>query len=241
MNTGLLKGVLLVIAGAVCYAILATLVRLAYNEGYTTTEVVVAQYTLGLFVLSLMVLMKRKTAAAPVRAAGKYDRLKLVAGGGAYGLTGVFYYMAVKYIPVSVCVVLLMQTIWMGIVLEAVLAKQWPSKDKWLAVVIILGGTLLATNAIENRHGLDIRGLAWGLGAALTYTVMLFMSNRVALNMPPEQKSCWTLLGATTLILLIAALQWPGAFHISVFWKWGLLLSLFGTILPPPAVQYRLA
>jgi drug/metabolite transporter (DMT)-like permease len=233
MKTGLLKGVLLVITGAVCYAVLATLVRLAYNEGYTTTEVIVAQYTLGLLALGIITLVKSRAGKQPAAPAQKYDRLKLIIGGTAYGLTGTFYYMSVKYIPVSVCVVLLMQTIWMGIVLEAVLARQWPSKGKCLAVLIILGGTLLATNAINNRYGLDIRGIMWGLASAVTYTIMLFVSNRIALNMPPQQKSYWTLLGATTVILLIAAGQWPASFHISVFWKWGLLLSLFGTILPP--------
>lgn len=233
MKTGMLKGVLLVITGAVCYAVLATLVRLAYNEGYTSTEVIVAQYTLGLLALGIITLVKKKSSRPSTAPAQKYDRLKLVTGGTAYGLTGTCYYMAVKYIPVSVCVVLLMQTIWMGIVLEAVLARQWPSKGKCLAVLIILGGTLLATNAISNHEGLDIRGILWGLASAVTYTIMLYVSNRIALNMPPQQKSFWTLSGATTLVLLIAVTQWPAVFHLSVFWKWGLLLSLFGTILPP--------
>jgi drug/metabolite transporter (DMT)-like permease len=233
MKTGMLKGVLLVITGAVCYAILATLAKLAYKEGYTTTEVIVAQYTLGLLALGIITLVKNKTGRQYVRPAAKYDRLKLVIGGTAYGLTGACYYTSIKYIPVSVCVVLLMQTIWMGIVLEAMLTRRWPSKGKCLAVLIILGGTLLATNAINNYEGLDIRGVLWGLASAVTYTIMLFVSNRIALDMPPQQKSYWTLLGATTLILLVAIPQWPANFHLSIFWKWGLLLSLFGTILPP--------
>lgn len=233
MKTGLLKGVLLVITGAVCYAVLATLVRMAYNEGYTTTEVVVAQYTLGLLALGVITMIKGKPAKQQASPPQKADRIKLVLGGFSYGLTGMCYYMAVKYVPVSVCVVLLMQTIWMGIVLESLLAKQWPSKGKCLAVVIILAGTLLATNAISNDQALDLRGILWGLAAAVTYTIMLFVSNRIALGMAPQQKSFWTLVGATTLILLIAAFRWPEVFHLSVLWKWGLLLSLFGTILPP--------
>lgn len=59
MKTGMLKGVLLVITGAVCYAVLATLVRLAYNEGYTTTEVIVAQYTLGLLASAVSIGMPK--------------------------------------------------------------------------------------------------------------------------------------------------------------------------------------
>ncbi|GAA0533936.1 EamA family transporter [Chitinophaga japonensis] len=233
MNTGLLKGILLVVAGAVSYAVLAIIVRFAYNEGYTTIEVITSQYTLGLAVLGAVTLLKRKAPGPAATPAGRYVRWQLAAGGVAYGLTGVCYYMAVKYIPVSICVVLLMQTIWMGIVLEALLRRQFPGWGRCLAVLTVLAGTLLATNAIRNGHALDARGIAWGLAAAVTYTIMLFVSNRVALNMSPYEKGCWTLAGATALVLLIGAGQFGGGFNVSIFWKWGLLLSLFGTILPP--------
>jgi hypothetical protein len=34
--------------------------------------------------------------------------------GTSLGMTSVFYYLTVKYIPVSIGIVLLMQTVWMG-------------------------------------------------------------------------------------------------------------------------------
>jgi hypothetical protein len=39
-------------------------------------------------------------------------------------MTSVFYYLAVKYIPVSIGIVLLMQTVWMGVLLEMILKPQ---------------------------------------------------------------------------------------------------------------------
>ncbi|MFS8617897.1 MAG: DMT family transporter [Solitalea sp.] len=242
MNRDLFRGILLVCAGAASYGVLATLVRLAYNEGYTTAEATVSQYTTGLLVMGLSVLISRKArraAQAPARnrrpgqGSPRRTIFRLIAGGTAYGLTGICYYLSVRYIPVSIAVILLMQTIWMGIVLDAILDRKFPSADKCIAVVVILGGTLLATNAIGNFRELDIRGLGWGMGAALTYTASLFVANRMALHMPARQKSFWILTGGTSIVLLIWSVQLFSGFQISIFWKWGLLLALFGTVLPP--------
>ncbi len=48
----LFKGILLVIIGAASYGILATMVALAYQDGYSTTEVVTSQYLLGLAIMA---------------------------------------------------------------------------------------------------------------------------------------------------------------------------------------------
>lgn len=235
MNSKLIKGILFVSIGAASYGVLATLVGLAYKEGFSTTEVVTSQYLIGLTTIGLLVLLNgktRKVTAAPV-VNDKYLVLKLIVGGSTFGLTGFFYYLSVHYIPVSVAVVLLMQAIWMGIVAEAILTKKFPDIFKCVAVVMVLFGTLLATDAIENMHLLDVRGLLWGLAAALMYTIMLLISNGLALNMHPHKKSFWSLLGATITVFIVGYFNMPEHYDISVFWKWGLLLALFGTILPP--------
>lgn len=240
MNSNLFKGILLVSAGAASYGVLATIVRLAYNEGYTTIEATVSQYSTGLLVMGLLTLLSPRTrrSAAPDGSITDPSRsgniLRLVAGGTAYGLTGICYYFSVRYLPVSICVILLMQAIWMGILLDTLLLRKMPSADKCLAGIVVLGGTLMATNAIGNFQGLDPRGVGWGLAAALTYTVSLFVANRVAVNIPPREKSFWILTGGTAIILLIGAPQiFQGDFQFPIYGKWGPMLALFGTILPP--------
>jgi drug/metabolite transporter (DMT)-like permease len=233
MNSKLIKGILFVSIGAASYGVLATLVGLAYKEGFSTTEVVTSQYLIGLTTIGLLVLLNSKARKAAPAVNDKYLVPKLIVGGSTFGLTGFFYYLSVHYIPVSVAVVLLMQAIWMGIVAEAILTKKFPDAFKCVAVIMVLFGTLLATDAIENMHLLDVRGLLWGLAAALMYTIMLLISNGLALNMHPHRKSFWSLLGATITVFIVGYFNMPPHYDISVFWKWGLLLALFGTILPP--------
>ena len=50
----ILKGVLFVGIGASIYGMLATFVKLAYQEGYTTSEVTTSQFLLGLIGLLLL-------------------------------------------------------------------------------------------------------------------------------------------------------------------------------------------
>lgn len=233
MNSRLIKGILFVSIGAASYGVLATLVGLAYKEGYSTTEVVTSQYLIGLVTIGLLALITGNAKRETVKVNDKYLVAKLMVGGTTFGLTGFFYYLSVHYIPVSVAVVLLMQAIWMGIVAEAILNRKFPDIYKCIAVVMVLFGTLLATNAIGNMDGLDATGLMWGTAAALMYTIMLLVSNRLALNMHPYKKSFLTLLGATIMVFIVGYFNMPPEYKISVFWKWGLLLALFGTILPP--------
>jgi drug/metabolite transporter (DMT)-like permease len=234
MNKELLKGILLVTIGAASYGILTTLVSLAYNEGFTTMEVTLAQFAVGLPVMGLLVLFNRQARKQTTKkGSSKYAVLKLMIGGTSLSLTSVFYYLSVQTIPVSIGVVLLMQSIWMGVVAESLLERKWPDANKCIAVVLVLAGTLLATNAIENYNQLDVRGVLWGLAAAVVYTVSIFVSTSIALHMHSQVRSFWNLVGATAIVLIMLWVQMPRTFNGAVFWKWGIWLALSGTLLPP--------
>ncbi|VDH15633.1 Uncharacterised protein [Algoriella xinjiangensis] len=50
-NKNMLKGVLFVAMGASFYGMLATFVKVAYDQGYTTAEVTASQFVLGILAL----------------------------------------------------------------------------------------------------------------------------------------------------------------------------------------------
>ena len=60
IKNNLLKGVLLVGSGASSYGMLATFVKLAYQENYTTAEVTTAQFVYGIIGLLLINLFTTK-------------------------------------------------------------------------------------------------------------------------------------------------------------------------------------
>ncbi|GAA3732716.1 DMT family transporter [Flavobacterium ginsengisoli] len=232
-QNNVLKGVFLVALGATTYGMLATFVKMAYSEGYTTAEVTTSQFIygiLGILIINLFQRVKNKNSA--VKASPK-NIFNLMLAGTSLGMTSLFYYLAVKYIPVSIGIVLLMQTVWMGVLLEMFLEKKLPSKQKVIAVFIVLFGTVLATNLIHNDIELDWRGLGWGMLAAASFTTTMFTANRVATEISSAQRSLYMLLGGAIIVFSFAFATQVTTFNLDIFLKWGIVLSLFGTIIPP--------
>ncbi|SMP16891.1 EamA family transporter [Flavobacterium hercynium] len=232
-QNNVLKGVFLVALGATSYGMLATFVKMAYTEGYTTAEVTTSQFVLGIIgILIINAFQKIKHKENVVKASPK-NIFNLMLAGTSLGMTSLFYYLAVKYIPVSIGIVLLMQTVWMGVLLEMILEKKLPSKQKVVAVLIVLAGTVLATNIINNDITLDWRGIGWGVLAAASFTTTMFTANHVATEISSAQRSLYMLLGGAVIVFSFALFTQVTPFNLNIFVKWGIILALFGTIIPP--------
>jgi len=232
-NNSVLKGVFLVGLGATSYGMLATLVKIAYGEGFTTPEVTIAQFAYGITGMLLINMFQKAKKGNDVVKASKKNISQLMLAGTSLGMTSIFYYLAVKYIPVSIAIVLLMQTVWMGVIFEMILEKKRPSTQKIVSVVIVLIGTALATNLIQSKVELDWRGILLGLLAATSFTTTMFTANRIATHVSSAQRSLFMLLGGAVIVTGFAIATQTTAFNFEIFMKWGIILALFGTIIPP--------
>lgn len=229
-----LRGSIYVVIAASCYGVLTTFVKLSYEEGFTTDEITFAQLAIGFIGLSIMNLWVRKTKK-PIKAK-KMSVLWLMLSGTSLGFTSIFYYLAMHHISVSVGIVLLMQSVWMGVITDAILNKIPLTTKKITAVVLILIGTVLAADLLLSNVEVSLVGIGLGLLAALSYTVTIFTSNKVALELHFITRSKWMMLGGLIVVIIFAfpsLINTENAFNWSVFIKWGPILALFGTILPP--------
>ncbi|MDG2432778.1 DMT family transporter [Flavobacterium sp.] len=233
IKNNVLKGVFLVGLGATTYGMLATFVKMAYTENYTTAEVTSSQFILGIIGILLINLFQKIKNKNTTKKASSRNIFQLMLAGTSLGMTSVFYYLAVKYIPVSIGIVLLMQTVWMGVLLEMILEKKLPSKQKVLSVGIVLIGTVLATNLINNEVQLDWHGIMWGMLAAASFTTTMFTANSVATDISSAQRSLYMLLGGAIIVFGFSIATQVTPFNYSIFAKWGIVLALFGTIIPP--------
>jgi drug/metabolite transporter (DMT)-like permease len=233
MDNSKLKGISLVALGAISYGMLATFVKLAYKEGYTTAEVTTAQFAYGIIGLLLLQLLFKHNSQKATAKPSKKNITQLMIAGSSIGFTSVFYYLCVKYINVSIAIVLLMQTVWMGVFLEWILEKKKPSVQKIIAVIIVLIGTLLATNLLNNTIEIDWKGLTFGLLAAASFTTTMFTANKIALDVSTTKRSLYMLLGGAVVVVIFAIFTQNTPFNFHIFEKWGIVLALFGTIIPP--------
>ena len=216
---------------------LATFVKLAYQEDFTTAEVTSAQFIygiIGVVIINLYQRIKNKNKA--IKASSK-NILHLILTGTSLGMTSVFYYLAVKYIPVSIGIVLLMQTVWMGVLLEWILDKKAPSLQKKSAVFLVLIGTALAINIFKIDFNTNFinwtSGIFWGILAAASFTTTMLTANKVAIKISAAQRSLYMLLGGAIIVFGFGLLTQSSPFNFEIFAKWGIVLALFGTIIPP--------
>ncbi|WP_035670370.1 DMT family transporter [Flavobacterium sp. 83] len=233
IKNSVLKGVFLVGLGATSYGMLATFVKIAYSEDFTTPEVTIAQFVYGILGMLIINSYQKAKKGNEVVKASKKNIFQLMLAGTSLGMTSIFYYLAVKYIPVSIAIVLLMQTVWMGVLFEMILEKKIPSTQKIISVIIVLIGTALATNLIQSKIDLDWRGGVLGLLSAASFTMTMFNANRVAIHVSPAQRSLFMLLGGAIIVFGFAIVTQNTPFNFDIFMKWGVVLALFGTIIPP--------
>ena len=194
---------------------------------------------------------KKKNLAKPT---AKEVRILMLAG-TSLGCTSLFYYLCVQYINVSIAIVLLMQSVWFSVVVESFISRKFPNLKKIIATVIVLAGTFLATNLINLDVTLDWHGVFWGLMAAASFTATMFTSNTLATHIPVLRKSLIMLSGGAIIVFIFLFFAQIGPLHFdflksfylnftnntehikpfdfSIFYTYGFVLALFGTIIPP--------
>lgn len=224
-----MRYILLVFIGACSYGILSTIVKLAYGQGYSPSEVIGGQMFFG-FVLTWL------PALFFLRTKPQWRQLLLLAAVGlTVGSTGILYYNALQYIPASIAIVLLFQFTWMGVLAEAILLRRLPDRQTVGSLVLLLVGTLLAGGLFESG-GLgqfNLIGVILGLLSALSYTLFLIFSGKAAITVHPWVRSSTMATGS----LLLASLIYPPVFLFNgALWDglfpYVFLLAFFGILLP---------
>lgn len=229
------KNILLVFLGACSFGILSTFVKIAYSEGYTVGEVTGVQVFFGMSLLWIIYGTGKVLGFFNKDKGKKEPFWKLLVSGLSTGSVSILYYMCVQLIPASIAIILLMQFIWISVLVEYAVFKAKPSKLQILSLALVLGGTVLAAGVLNQQEfSLSFKGIAFGLLAAFAYAVFLIVNGRVGNNYPAVQKSALMLTGACILVFMV----FPPTFLVSGalvrgLWFWGLLLSVFGTVLPP--------
>lgn len=241
--------------GAGVYGMLATFVKMSYKDGFTTSEVTTSQFVLGFIALLVLNFVQTITSKKKLSSPSRKEFRMLVLAGTSLGCTSLFYYIAVQYIAVSIAIVLLMQSVWFSVVVESFLTRKFPNFRKVAATFIVLLGTALATNLVNMDVKIDWHGVFWGLLAAASFTMTMFTSNTLATHLPVLRKSIIMLSGGSVVVLTFLFFAQIGPlysetlksfylnftentqhikpFDYSIFWTYGFILALFGTVIPP--------
>ncbi|TVY09103.1 EamA family transporter [Paenibacillus cremeus] len=225
------KASILLLFGAASYGVLSTFVKLGYQDGFTPGEITGSQVVFGFIALWLLCLPSWKK----LKGISPKSILKLMGSGIFTGLTGIFYYYSLQSLDASFAVLLLFQFTWMGMLLDWLVHGKAPGRNQLIAVGIVLAGTLLASGlSLDSLERLNPVGIGLGLLSAVSYTLNMYFSGRVATEVPTIFRSAWMVTGATLTVLAV----YPPHFVTNGslghgLWVWASILSLFGMIIPP--------
>lgn len=234
-----MKYVIYVFLGACSYGVLSSIVKLAYTHDYSLGEVVGTQMLWGTLITWLIsTIMKRKhtrkAAAIKIQKATLKEKLLLLAVGTFMVMTGLLYYGSLQHIPASLAVILMFQFIWIGVLLEAITKRQWPSKLQLITLLLVFIGTGLAAGLSKNGlASAPLSGIILGLLSAVSYTLFIFFSGKTVPRLDPIYRSAWMSTGGLLLVFILFPPLYllDGSLEITLL-LFGLLLGLFGAVIP---------
>ncbi|WP_233711194.1 EamA family transporter [Lederbergia citrisecunda] len=151
------------------------------------------------------------------------------------GLTSIFYYGAMQYLPASLAIILMFQFVWIGIILEWIFSKIKPAPLTVLSIILILIGVFFTSNIlIGDIQGLPFKGFLFGIISAFTYAGFIFFSGKVAVNVDPWTRTSLMATGSTILVLVLFIRDIPSVLPLEAnLLTTAVGVSLFGAVLPP--------
>ena len=222
---------LLIIIASSSYGILSTIVKVAMNAGFTSAEAITSQYVIG-FLLAVVLFVCTQRTLPKLNARGW--RI-LVLGGMLTGFTGIVYGHSLNYLPASLAVVMLFQFTWIGTLLDCILKRRFITRIEAIALVVLFAGTILAAGVIDT----DLSRIAWqgwvfGLLSALSFAVFIQVNSRQVDGVTTISRM--TIMSFVALVMtsffLAPEIVWNGTLFNEGLWKFGLILGMFGIIVP---------
>ena len=237
---------LLVLLASCSYAILSTIVTLAVINGFGIPVILVGKFFYGWIILLVLVALiwliyqRKQPKHEPSNVALWKRVVRLIITGIVMALVTVCYFLSLGYLPISLAVVLLFQYSWIGVVIESVARRKLPSKNKVIACLVIIVGTILAGGIIGS--GLSLAemnpiGIVLGLLAAFFYALFVFLSGRVSPELAPMNRSFYIATVGMVFVMLFVGTLYGSAAVIEGITNTNALvysipLGLFGIAIP---------
>ena len=221
-----------VFVGGACYGANATVYKLAYAGGFTWPQVIGAQmwFAAAFFGIALIILRFRGKKLVML---DRKSFLKLIGLGAISCATAIFYCFAMSRLPVAVALTLLFQFTWIGLVIQIIITRRPPKPQEVIAAVIILLGTVLASNVYKSGFSnLDPLAIACALLAAVSCALFVTMSGRV---MPPcssAQRGFLVCIGSCVASLLVCPDFLVSGVVFDGIAPYGVIIGFFGMLCP---------
>jgi drug/metabolite transporter (DMT)-like permease len=225
------KGIIYVLLGAASFGFTPIFAKLSFSFGYSLGQLNIIQMFISFLTLWVITLVRRSS----IKHITKKNIVQIMLTGSFVGLTTVFYYGSIQYLPASLAIILLFQFVWIGIIYEWIFTKTKPTIITILAIVLILIGVFFASNIISgSTQELPTIGFVYGILSAFTYAGFIFFSGKIATSVDPWFRSALMVSGSLILVFIIFIRDIPTIPGTDGrLWLVAAGVALFGAVLPP--------
>ncbi len=231
-------GLALAAAAAASYSLSAVLAGIAYQHGNEPGSLVAVRFLFAVLVVLPLLLLKRRPVTLPV------SSLPLLAGMvlGSIG-TAVGYMSSIRYIPVSLAVLVFYLFPLLVTLSESLLERRRPSP--WLLLAVVLGFSGLSLALGPDFASLNLVGIGYALLGAFS-CIPLFICARllvlrhdtltlaVHINFAAFALVMLWLLGNSSLVIPTSLWGWGSLAIASATFVCGFLLQLSAVQKAPP-------
>ena len=193
----------LVFLAGTSYGFAIPIIRIAKSFGIDASSIVPLQYWMVLAVCVIACIVKRPKMPDR-KTVGKYLLL-----GASMSMCSYNYFKSTVLLHGAISVVFLFQFVWMVIVMECIYARKLPDRRTVIAVVIVLAGTVLATQVLETGVGpLNPQGVLQGILSGFFYGLFLFASGKMKNEVSTPARMVCILPGG----IILSSIVLPGCY-----------------------------
>lgn len=224
------SGTLMVIASGVGFGAMAIFGKLAYEQGATVGTLLPVRFLLAATLFWAIVWLRG--GAGQLRGLTRRQLgLGLALGACGYAVQAGCYFLALERIDASM-LTLLLYTFPAIVAVAAVLLGRDRLDRRRVAALLLAGGGLSLVVATAGTGALDPAGVALGLGAAVTYSTYILVSESVVGGVRPVLLSALVCTGAA--VSLTAGTAATGTFAPAAVtaagWAWLAALAVVSTV-----------
>src|SRR5574340_1043498 len=195
------RAVIIVLVSAACFATLAVLTRLAYQQGGRPLPLLVWRFAIAATVMGGYLLIRQPAALrAGLRDLPRYAALSLT----GYGAASLCFFFALRHASASVVTVLLYAYPAIVAGIDAALEHQRIGRARVAAIALTFAGCALAAGLFDARQVVSVPGVVLALGAALGYALFTLLSERLTPGRPRLVLMTYTFALAALAVCAVA-------------------------------------
>jgi drug/metabolite transporter (DMT)-like permease len=225
-----MRGALLCLVSASAFGTLGVFGKLASDAGAGVMSTLLVRFALAGLVFGVALALTGG-AAALLRLPRRAVVIGLALGAGGYSLQSGLYFAAIGRLDVSLVSLLLYSYPAFVTLAALALGRAKPSLRTGSALVVASCGLVLVLLA-AGTGAFDFTGALLALGASITYTAYILVSDGIVGDVPPLALSLLVLAGAAASFAVAGLATGSLSFRLPAeAWLWLVLIALVSTVI----------